>query len=193
MKLIAVLAWCTAIGFGVFMLAIWLVELDRDVPRTVATRMPIPVISAHALLAIAGVPVWLVYLVTDEHTVAWLAAAMLACVAVLGLTMAIRWIGVLRTTPRVSAPAVGPGRPAPAVPAEREFPVAAVISHGIAAVTTVTFVVLIALGIGGGLRPGYNGPPRSEFTRRPPRCRLPRPAARCSARWPAPSSPAAAG
>jgi hypothetical protein len=138
------------------MLAIWLVELDRDVPRTAATRLPIPVISAHALLAIGGVPVWLVYLVTGEQKVAWLAAAILAGVAVLGLTMAIRWIGVLRTTPRGPAAATwpDPDRPARAVPAEREFPLAAVVGHGIAAVTTVTFVVLTALGIGGGLRPG---------------------------------------
>jgi hypothetical protein len=37
-----------------------------------------------------------------------------------------------------------------AVPAERNFPLVAVICHGVVAVTTVTLVVLTALGVGGG-------------------------------------------
>jgi hypothetical protein len=49
------------------------------------------VISGHALLAVAGVPIWLVYLVTDERRLAWVAASIVVGVALLGLIMFVRW------------------------------------------------------------------------------------------------------
>jgi hypothetical protein len=151
MGAIAAIIWFAAIGFGVFLLGIWLVELDRDAKRSAATRFPVPVISAHAMLAIGGVPVWLAYLVTDDQELAWLAVAILAGVAVLGATMAIRWIGVLRSIVPDQTPAMlpGSGHVLPVIPAERKFPPVAVICHGLAAITTVTLVVLAALGVGG--------------------------------------------
>ena len=153
MSIVAAFTWFGAIGFGVFLFAIWLVELDRDVQRSAATRLPVPVISTHALLAIGGVPIWLLYLVTDDERLAWTSVALLGGVALLGLIMAIRWIKVIRTPlpAPVPAAAVWPGeqRALSTVPAERNFPPFAVICHGIVAVTTVTLVVLTALGIGG--------------------------------------------
>lgn len=150
MGAIAIIIWFAAIGFGLFLLGVWLVELDRDAERSAATRFPVPVISAHAVLAIGGVPVWLVYLVTDDHKLAWLSAAILACVAILGSTMAIRWIGVRRSIVPGRPAAVWPdsGPAAPVIPAERKLPPVAVICHGLAALTTVTLVVLTALGVG---------------------------------------------
>ena len=126
-----------------------------------ATRLPVPVISSHALLAVTGLVLWAVYLITDVPGLDWLVAAILGVVAILGLTMAARWIEVYRTygsrsrRARVSvAVPVGAGAggygPAPdsrmAIPPERHFPVPVVILHGVFAVATIVLVLLTALG-----------------------------------------------
>lgn len=175
MPVFALITWIvTALG-GLYLLAIWLIEYDPDFQRAAATRLPIPVISSHVLFAVGGLIVWIMYLVTDEDLFAWATIGALACVASLGLTMAIRWIGVYRTTTlRAPAPAIappgtrmrdawtpadawataGPGlagtmaRPDLTVPPERHFPVSVVIAHGVFALTTITLVLLTLLGVG---------------------------------------------
>ncbi len=169
---LALATWViTALG-GLFLLAIWLIEYDPDFQTAAATRLPIPVISSHVLLAVGGLVVWVMYLLTDMDILAWITLADLAAVVTLGLVMAVRWIGVYRT--RVAYPAGaqksmagvgrgasrgGPGHSGPgyggglgadlAVPPERHFPVTVVIAHGIFAVVTVTLVLLTTLGVGG--------------------------------------------
>ncbi len=68
-----------------------------------------PVISAHALLAIGGLGLWGYYLFNGAARLAWATVAILAIVAVLGLIMAARWIVVYRAhrTPRVAVAATG--------------------------------------------------------------------------------------
>ena len=123
-----------------------------------------PVISAHALLAITGLGLWGYYLFSDSTRLAWAAVALLAVVATLGLIMASRWIVVYRThrAPRLavatgahSAPgrlfnpaATDPasaGRAGVSGPPERHFPLPVVIAHGLFATVTIVFVVLTAL------------------------------------------------
>ena len=90
----ALLAWIvTALG-GLFLLAIWLIEYDPDFQRAAATRLPIPVLSGHVLLALGGLAAWVMYLITDDDELALITLADLALVATFGLTMAVRWIGV---------------------------------------------------------------------------------------------------
>ncbi len=142
MGIIALFAWLFTAGAGLYLLAVWLIEYDRDFQRAAATRLPIPVLGWHALLAVAGLLAWTGYLVFDDDRLAWAAVIILGGVAVLGLTMAVRWLAVYRATP-----AVGRLRPAgPAVPPERNFPVTVVVVHGLFAVATVTLVLLTALG-----------------------------------------------
>jgi hypothetical protein len=180
MPVFALITWIvTALG-GLYLLAIWLIEYDPDFQRAAATRLPVPVISSHVLLAVGGLIVWIMYLITDEDKFAWATIVVLACVASFGITMAVRWIGVYRSNPLLaSAPAVaapagvadGPrdvwtpieargtgetGLPAPArpgqlaVPPERHFPVSVVIAHGVFATATIVLVLLTTLGIGVG-------------------------------------------
>src|SRR5258708_5074738 len=85
----------TALG-GLFLLAIWLIEYDPDFQRAAATRLPVPLISGHVVLALGGLAVWILYLLTGQDTFAWATLADLAVVVTLGMTMAIRWIGVYR-------------------------------------------------------------------------------------------------
>jgi hypothetical protein len=155
MSFVAVITWFITICFGLLLLGIWLVEYDRHPRRGGASRLPVPVISGHALLAVAGVPIWLVYIVTEERRLAWVAASMLVGVALLGLTMLARWIGVYRTSRAVAAPAAVTATtafgvasaPAPATPPERNFPVVVVVCHGIFAVATVILVLLTTFGV----------------------------------------------
>jgi hypothetical protein len=101
------------------------------------------VISAHALLGLGGLMLWIGYLLEDQQQLAWAAVAALGTVAVLGLIMAARWISVYRTV-------VDPGPSltrSTTVPPERNFPLPVVVVHGILAVTTLVLVLFTALGV----------------------------------------------
>src|SRR5215475_9639116 len=95
--LISVIFWIITIFIGIFLLAIWLIEYDSDYQRAEATRLPISVISSHVLLALAGLGIWIFYLVSDQERLAWVTIAILMVVVSFGLTMAFRWIGVYRS------------------------------------------------------------------------------------------------
>ncbi|MFI5062823.1 MAG: hypothetical protein ACHP9Z_02420 [Streptosporangiales bacterium] len=161
MSIAALAVWLMTAGGGLYLLTIWLIEFDHEFQSAAATRLPVPVISAHAVLAMSGLAVWAAYLITDKPGLAWTAALLLAFVAALGITLAARWIGVYRGT-AIPQAASGPraalagGRVATAdlpvqlaAPPERHFPLPVVIGHGILAVATIILVLLTALGGGG--------------------------------------------
>jgi len=158
MSIIALVMWVITAFGGLFLLAIWLIEYDPDIQAAEATRLPVPVISGHVLLALGGLVLWVMYIVTDNDKFAWLTLAILGGVVTLGLTMAVRWYGVYRSRElgevvlarTGGAGALGGGQMhRVSVPPERHFPVPVVIAHGVFAVTTVTLVALTALGAGG--------------------------------------------
>src|SRR6202046_1459566 len=97
MSLAALLTWIITAGAGLYLLTIWLIEYDGEFQSAAATRLPVPVISAHALLAVAGLVVWVSYILVDNRRLAWAALIILETGAMLGLIMAVRWIGVYRT------------------------------------------------------------------------------------------------
>jgi hypothetical protein len=152
MTLAALITWFVTAAGGICLLAIWLVEYDH---KDAATRLPRTVVSAHALLALAGLVVWSAYLTSDASRLAWTAVAILAAVMLLGLTMAVRWIGVYRAHKAPSAVMVpvgarGAGGLTPAsVPPERNLPVTVIVAHGLLATATVVLVILTALDVGG--------------------------------------------
>jgi hypothetical protein len=147
MSLAALLTWIITAGAGLYLLTIWLIEYDGEFQSAAATRLPIPVISAHALLAVAGLVVWGVYLITDTPRLALAAAATLVVVAALGLTMAVRWLAVYRAH---DSAAVRGQRAGVTVPPERNFPLPVVIGHGLFALATLILVVVTAVGEVGG-------------------------------------------
>jgi manganese efflux pump family protein len=144
MGVAALFTWMVTVLGGLVLLVIWIIEYDREFQSAAATRLPVPVISAHALLGMGGMLLWVAYLLLDEERLAWATAAILGAVAVLGLVMAARWIRVYRTV----------GDPGPSltrnvsVPPERNFPLPVVVAHGLLAVTTVILVVFTALSAG---------------------------------------------
>jgi hypothetical protein len=137
----ALIAWLATVLVGLVLLIVWLMEYDREFQSAAATRLPVPVISAHALLGIGGLMAWGFYLVGDEERLAWGTVADLGVVVLLGLIMAARWIGVYRA---YAAPDSSPSMVI-SVPPERHFPRSVVAIHGILAATTLVLVVLSVL------------------------------------------------
>ena len=109
-------------------------------------RIRPPLILSHFLLAAGGLVVWIIYLISDNDSLAWIAFAILAVVAVLGFTMFAIWLR------RRQAGTNGAEVATPGVPAEQHFPVSVVGLHGLLAVTTVVLVLLTALDVGELLR-----------------------------------------
>lgn len=159
MEIAALVTWLvTAVG-GFVMLGVWLSRGGAraqsrasatagvggagagttEAVTTSPTRLAPPLVFGHLLLAVAGLVVWIIYLVTDSSGLAWTAFVVLLPVAVLGFTMLARWIGAGDHRRGTNAA----GRP------ESHFPLPVVIGHGLFAVATVLLVLLTALGIGG--------------------------------------------
>jgi hypothetical protein len=140
MSVFALVTWVITVLGGLFLLAIWLIEYDPDFQRAAATRLPVPVISSHATLAVCGLIVWVTYLITGQDQFAYATLGILAGVVALGVTMAIRWVRVYRTTearPKRSAAAVpapagvGPGGAISVFDAARQREPASVSSNGV--------------------------------------------------------------
>jgi hypothetical protein len=87
------------------------------------------------------------YLLSDEDTVGWATLGILGGIALLGLAMLTRWIPVHRAF--VAAESARGVAAEFEFPAERAFPVAMVMGHGLLAFTTFTLVLLTVLGVGG--------------------------------------------
>lgn len=143
MRFAALICWLVTALFGLYLLAVWLIENDITHRGTAASRLPVPVIFAHVLLALTGLVFWVIYLLSGSDTPGWAAVGILGGVATLGLTMFTRWIPVHRAYVAAEAKA---GRPTEYdFPAERAFPVAVVASHGLFAGTTFTLSLLAML------------------------------------------------
>ncbi|WP_030241345.1 hypothetical protein [Streptomyces sp. NRRL S-350] len=145
MDIAALITWLvTALG-GFYMLGVWIQRGGVRQQRTGTSRLPAPVLFGHFALAAAGLVVWIVYLAADRTALAWTAFGLLVPVALLGFVMLLRWIPVhrARTAPAAAGAAVADA------PAERHFPIAVVLGHGLFAVVTVVLLLLTALGIGG--------------------------------------------
>lgn len=158
MRFIALIVWFITALWGLYMLAVWLIENDATRQGNSASRLPLPVVLAHVTFAVTGLAVWVAYLLLDRLYLAWTAVGILVAIAVLGLSMFARWIPVYRMAGdevRVPVPAGAEAGAMPEVapprelPAEGSFPLLIVLAHGAFAVSTVILVLLTALGVGG--------------------------------------------
>lgn len=136
MEWAALISWIVTAGGGFVLLAIWVSR--GGMQQREGGRIRPALILSHFGLAATGLVLWIVFVVNDSDTLAWIAFALLLVVAVLGWTMfAIWW------RRRQLGAAAGAG----AEPAEQHFPVPVVALHGLLAVTTVVLVLLAALGV----------------------------------------------
>jgi hypothetical protein len=88
--------WLVTAFFGLYLLAVWLIEYDVTGEDAPASRLPTPVILGHVLFALTGVVFWVIHLLLHASTQGWAAVGILAVIAALGLTMFTRWIPVHR-------------------------------------------------------------------------------------------------
>jgi hypothetical protein len=146
MSVIALFTWMVTISVGLILLIIWIIEYDPEFQSAAATRLPVPVISTHALAGLFSLMLWVGYLLLGAKPLAWATVAALGAVAVLGLIMAARWIGVYSA---FADPGPSFTRSSTAPP-ERSFPLPVVVIHGILAVTTLVLVLFTTLGVGRG-------------------------------------------
>jgi len=143
MKWAALIAWVVTAGGGFVLLTIWLSRGGMRQKAEAGTKIRPPLILSHFLLAATGLVIWIIYLANDSDTLAWIAFALLAVVALLGWTMFAIWY-----QRRQRGAAAGPAD-AGERPAEQHFPVPVVALHGALAVSTVVLVFLTAIGVGG--------------------------------------------
>jgi hypothetical protein len=144
MSVAALFTWMVTIFGGLILLVIWMIEYDSEFQSAAATRLPVPVLSTHALLGMSGLLLWVGYLLVGKERLAWATVLVLGAVALLGLLMAARWIRVYRA---FAAPGPSLSR-SPTAPPERSFPLSVVVAHGVLAVTTFVLVLLTTLGAG---------------------------------------------
>lgn len=155
MAVAALVTWIVTAGFGFFMLGTWI--SGGGTRADGASNFRPPVVFGHFLLAAAGLVVWIIYVINDATTLAWIAFVDLLVVAVIGDVLVVRWTKDRRGQAK-SATVTGArgGRGATTTAqasgphlAEQRIPTPAVVLHGIFAVTTVVLVLLSALEIGG--------------------------------------------
>jgi hypothetical protein len=152
MSIAALITWVITAGFGFFMLIRWATHGGlRRVPGAETHLPPVRVFS-HFGLAAAGLVIWIVYLVTGNTMLAWIAFADLVLVAIIGLVMVTQWAKDGRAAMAAATAGADAGaarRDASGVDlAEQHIPRPPVVLHGIFAVSTVILVLLTALGIG---------------------------------------------
>lgn len=160
MDIAALIFWILAAGGGFVLLGTWIAKGGAS--RTDGgSNFPPPLIFGHFLLAAIGLILWIVYVPTNNTAIGWVAFVVLAIVALLGFTMFARWVPTYRAarTPaaQATAGATSPGGSSVETatstttvqaPAERHFPVAVVMGHGLLAATTLVLVLLTMVGVG---------------------------------------------
>lgn len=129
-RVAALVTWILSAAAGSYLLAGWLAGAGLRGQATKVTRFPVALVLGHPLLGLAGLAVWVAFLVTGRIAYAWGAFGVLVVVTLLGFLMLTRWL------------VGGGGRHARG--AEIEFPVVAVVAHGVVAVTTFVLVYLCA-------------------------------------------------
>ena len=149
MGVAALVTWVMTAVTGMLMLRVWVARGGTSSrPETVRTTVALPppyfpplLILAHFALAGAGLVVWIVYLAKQADVLAWVASGLLLPVAVLGFSMLGRWVGSRRARLAVADLVTG------AAPAESRLPLAAVVVHGLLALTAIVLVLLDTLGV----------------------------------------------
>jgi manganese efflux pump family protein len=148
LRLAALAAWIVTVLAGSWLIAGWLVHggLRRRGPG--GAGVPRAVVIGHFGLALAGLGIWIAYVVSSVPALAWAAVGVILSVAGLGMATLL---GGLPEAAADTGPA-SPGPPAAArtavteAPVHVRTPVALIAVHGMLAATAILLVVLAAAG-----------------------------------------------
>lgn len=126
-------AWLLTAGLGGYLATVWIRHGGLQQRRAGVTRLPLWLVAGHALLALTGLALWVIFVLSRKAPVGWTASAIILLVASLGFMMLFRWLP-------------SRGRHAHTEPAAaRHLPLTAVVAHGMCAATTVSLVLLATL------------------------------------------------
>lgn len=128
MAVAALITLLVTAGGGFILLGRW-VSRGGHRPGS-GTRLVPGLVFGHFALAAISLVLWIVFLATDNGSLAWVTFVLLLVVALLGFTMLARWLGVVRG---------GAGAP------ESALPVPVVVAHGLFAATSLVLVLLTAV------------------------------------------------
>jgi hypothetical protein len=140
-RLAALAVWLMAAIAGARLLSSWLSRARR---RGQAAGVPLWVPGSHAGMAIAGLALWLAFVLTSSPLIGWLDVALTWLIAGLGMAT------LLADPPGSAASAsVAAGtRTAAATLTRGRAPVLTIALHGGLAVTTMALVLYAVLGVG---------------------------------------------
>lgn len=127
MEIAALAGWIVAAVEGLHLLWVWLAGGGLRSQPAKVTRFPSLLMIGHPLIAVIGLVLWALFVVTARVVYAWSAFGLLIVVFLLGFLMLTRWL-----KGRGGRHARG---------AEQAFPLVAVVMHG--AVAVVTFVLVL--------------------------------------------------
>jgi len=132
MEWAALIAWLTTAHGGASLAVPWL----RHGGHRQLEGIGAPRLLAHVSLAVAGLGLWIGFVSSGNHTIAWIAVSLLVAVVSIGLAMFARWLRGRS------------GHTETELPAEAAFPLPVVLLHGALGVTTLALSTLAASGIG---------------------------------------------
>ncbi len=133
-RLAALAAWLTAAFAGARLLA-------SRLSRGRALAAPLRVMASHAVLATAGLALWVAFLLTGSSLIGWLDAAMTWLIAGLGMA-------TLLGDPPGHYDASASASAASLTLARARAPVLTIALHGALAATTMALVLLAVVGVG---------------------------------------------
>lgn len=137
MNTIATVTWISTALIGTYMIT-RSVTASRDAAGATVTDLPVLTTFLHPSLAVTGLAVWGVYMVTHVELLAWIAFADLLLVAALGELLFSKWLHRRRHP-------VDPGSPVRKVTAEQAISIEVLAAHGVLAAATIVLVFLGAL------------------------------------------------
>ena len=152
--LAALMAWFVTAAAGSYLLAGWRAAGGLRRRRPAASLVPVTVLS-HFGLAVAGLGLWIAFVITGTRVLAWVGVGLIVLIAGLGMSA----FSAALPEPGRSASPVGPG-PAGPDPVARvqpqadpgsskvRTPVAVIAVHGTLATATILLVFLAAIGAG---------------------------------------------
>jgi hypothetical protein len=147
MAIASLVVWILTASGGAFLLAKWVRGGGHR--ASTASSLPPAVVFGHFVLAAVGLVLWIVYVITDNHSIGWVGVALLAPVVILGFVMVVRWQSARRSA-AATHPSSTAGTPSASQDApERAFPVPVVVAHGLLAVATIVLALLALAEVGG--------------------------------------------
>ena len=138
MKWVALVTWIATALAGGMLVKGWLAGGGIAKAKEPGRRIRPWMILAHAVLAAAGLIIWIIYVAIDDQGLNWLAFLVLLPVVVLGWWMFAIWF--LRRGREQPSPATTPT--ASGTPGAQIFPVRLVAVHGVLAVVTLILVLI---------------------------------------------------